>query len=282
MSYIMENDEKEPTVYIVEIEKAKREGLIPVRRAVERGGKTYQQTFWVKPKDLRQMNTKNAVAFMEGMVKTQQYFKQALEKSENALPDAAAAVYDKMMKSGKLMQKIGGLQLKIADFQRNNPVSGDNLLAAIHSRPESEIPDKVKGLVNKLYQKVTTTNFGKQLELGRKTGAVSSVRVETKTKPATLDKKTWTTKFKDIMTRKIAEVKSIFSARKKGTEVIKPAKKDGKQSKQAIEVKSKEVKYEKTGDLKSTFGVQKKVVEKEPKKKKRVKKSEEQFFVISK
>ncbi|CAK0763594.1 hypothetical protein CCP3SC1AL1_320028 [Gammaproteobacteria bacterium] len=258
MSYLVKSigygEREEPKVFLIDIEKAKREGLIPVRRKVQRGDKSFEQTFWVKPKDLKAMNTKNAVDFMEGMVKAQQYFKSALEKAENALPDAAAAVYDKMMKSGKLTQKIGGLQLKIEDFSRQNQVSGDNLLAAIYSRPESEIPDKIKGIVNNLYKKVTTTNYGKQLQLDRKAGKVGSVRVSTETKPYKWEASKWKDKFKELISRKIDEVKSIFSARKKGTNVDRGSK----DKKVNIEVKNKNTEYTPSGDLKTTFGIKKK------------------------
>lgn len=208
-----------PLTISPEILKAGREGLIPIRKTVTRGTSTYESTFWVKPKDLRKMDLENAANFMSGMIKAQKYFKQALEKldseasMDSPLKQAAAEIRTKMEATGNKLIELGELKIELAEHSRANPVSGDAMLAAIQSKPDSVIPHKIKGLITALYQDVSTTTFGHGLMLSSDEGS-STVRTSAAVKSTQWDAASWSNKMKDIMKKKIAEVKGIFSFRK--------------------------------------------------------------------
>ena len=215
MSFLVEEitDGNAITAYVVELSKA-REGLVPIRKTVTRKGKTYEQVFYVRPKDLRTMTAENASNFMTGMVKAQTHFKNLLDTLDKHLPEAASAVYDKMKASGQKMIKVGELQMEVADYSRQNPVGGDNLLAAIHSRPEAEIPSQIKNIVSDLYKSITTTTFGEQLKIGGTGRRVApTVRVSEAQKPHTWTATGWASKLKGVLSNKVNEIKGLLGLR---------------------------------------------------------------------
>lgn len=196
-----------------DIEKARsREGLVPVRKTVTRQNKTFQQIFWVTPKDLRAMHAENAANLLEGMVKAQQHFKSMLDSAEKYLPDAAAAVRDKITAAGGKMKTIAGLELALAEHSRQDPVSGDALLAAIHSRSEAVIPQHIKNVVNNLYKNITTTTYGESLRLGGAT--VATIKTSTAQRMHDWSPTKWRDKLKEIVGKKVEEIKGKLGLRR--------------------------------------------------------------------
>jgi len=147
------------------IEKAGRVGLIPVQKTVTQGGKTFQRTYWCKPRDIQSFKaTTPAVEFLMQTVSTQKTMMDMVSQLEEYNQTLAAEIYNEMIKNGETSVKVANKLAKVSDWVTARETNMTTFMAGI----KQMLNEKGKldmGDISKTYQDVSYQYHKLGLEL---------------------------------------------------------------------------------------------------------------------
>jgi hypothetical protein len=114
------------------LEKSGTAGLVPIRKTVHDRGRTYQRTYWTKPKDMHSFHaTAPAVEFLLKSIESQQELANMVKQLEQYNTGLAAEIYNEMEKAGQTAIQVADKIVEVNDWMDKRETNPTSLIAGL-------------------------------------------------------------------------------------------------------------------------------------------------------
>ncbi len=105
-------------------------GKIPIRKTVTRNGKTFSQTFWVKPKDYKSFaGAREAAQFLTDAAEAQNYFSKVVADLAQYNSGLATSIFYKMKQTDKKVIKLADRMVEVSEWTGRRETNLSTFLA---------------------------------------------------------------------------------------------------------------------------------------------------------
>ncbi len=203
--------------------KAGTTGKVPIRKTVQdkRTGKTFQRTYWVKPKDMKAFKTtEKAAEFLTQTVEAQEHFAKMMRQVGGYNTQLAGEVYQTMQDTKGKVTELANSMVKTADWSGARQTSISDFMAAAKLMVEEKGKDAFSfSDLEKLYADVSYkyNNSGLAVVAG---GKVVKLKVASAMVPENWAEKVGgvAAAVKKNIAASLEKVKDILGMRKKAAE----------------------------------------------------------------